>query len=98
MSRVWTISEVLAGKRQLSRGHIGKLAPYVDVSASGPAGKGNGGDRNHERGWLVRRRRTKGWEADGPCVIYRAAFRLYPFGGDPVRLSGIILERRGGIR
>jgi HTH-type transcriptional regulator / antitoxin HigA len=36
-----TISEVLAGKRQLSRRHIEKLAAYfhVGVSAFGPAGQ-----------------------------------------------------------
>jgi HTH-type transcriptional regulator/antitoxin HigA len=36
-----TVSEVLAGKRQLSRRHIEKLATYFHVGASafGPAGR-----------------------------------------------------------
>src|SRR5947208_17155905 len=39
--------------------------------------KANGGDRNRERGWLVRRQQTKGPETDWPCLIYCADFRLY---------------------
>ena len=77
---VSTISEVLAGKRQLSRGHIEKLAAYFHVGVSAiwtggtrrmavnvttrEAGSGGAGGRK-DRKWI------------GPCLIGRATLRLF---------------------